>query len=447
MIPLNRARMSAVLVVLWSTVAVMVDVSFARVAFGSIVPSLRNDLHLSLAATGSIATANLVGYVIATPFAARTLHLLGLRRAALIGHAVAAVGAMLMATEPSFLPLLLARAVTGVGGAIGLAAAIRLALDAAPGRRVVASMATWSGIAVGLLIAALAQPALTFPGAWRSAAIVWAAASLFVAIGSPSATASVVDKAVASSTIRGYECILAAYACFGFAFLAFTTFLSLAGNASIEERWLSLATASIVGILLSLRVRNAERAFCAALLIAGAGAVLTLLHCFSGPFLVGIGLSASPGFATAIVRGRVGALEANKAIAHATLAVALGQLVGPLAAGVAADRFGITAVPFISAVVYIAGGLLVLCDMQALANTRRIPSEAVRANVERASALRMHRESVQDSVSTATSRSLKGRSFATNRRARLRRSAVLEDDRCYLVSACLIGSGGAARLA
>ena len=355
--------MKALLIVMWSTAAVLVDVALARVAFGSIVPSLRNDLHLTLAATGSIATANLIGYAATTPFAAAILGRIGLRKAAFGGHVIAALGALMMIAFPAIVPAIIARVITGAGGAIGLAAALRLALDAMPDRRVFASIAAWSGVSVGLFVAAAAQPALFASGAWRIAVAVWGALTLIVALTSPRANVERSTVAAVNGPERSYALILGSYGLFGFGFLAFATFLALHGNGSPASRWLSLAIASLVGILVSARVKNAPRAFAVTLVIGTIGVVSGIVHWPYGLLLVGIGFGATPALATAIARSRAGNRDANGAIAHTNLSVALGQLIGPVVAGITADRFGVDVVPVVAAAAYVVATVLALADL------------------------------------------------------------------------------------
>jgi MFS family permease len=159
---------------------------------------LRGDLHLTLAATGNIATANLVGYAATTPFAAALLNRIGLRKAAFGGHAVAAVGALLMIAFAAFIPAIIGRVLTGAGSAVGLAAALRLALDAMPERRVFASITAWSGVSIGLFAAAAAQSVLFASGAWRIAVAVWGVLTLIVALTSPRAAKAHAQAPVAN---------------------------------------------------------------------------------------------------------------------------------------------------------------------------------------------------------------------------------------------------------
>jgi MFS family permease len=359
-------------IVLWSVLAVVVDVALARVAFGAVVPSLRADLGLGLAAVGVANAANVIGYVVATPFAMAAIGRGGLRRTSVIAHLVAAAGAALVGGSASFVPLLLGRVVTGAGGAIGLVSALRLALDAVPAsRRVLVSTVTWSGIGLGVLVAAAAQPALLAPGAWRGAAFAWAGATLLVALTTPRERHDDEHARAAAPLRTGYGLILAAYVAFGFAFLAYTTFLALTGTGPVAARWLWLGAAALLGGLLTLRVRRPEPAFAGVLVVAGLGALGTANHLSFGGFLVGLGLTASPALATAIVRARVGSAHANAAIAYATLAVGTGQLAGPTVAGFVADRLGVGAVPLLAAAAYGAGAVLVGCDLVRRAGARR----------------------------------------------------------------------------
>ncbi len=358
--------MTVIIVVAWSVIAVIVDVAMARVAFGAIVPSLQSDLGLTLTAVGAANTANLIGYAGATPFSAWFIRRVGVRRAAVIGHVVAAGGALWMAESSSFIPIVLARVVTGVGGAFGLVAVLRITLDAVPARRrVLVSTITWFGVGFGVLLAASAQHALLGAGAWRAAMWFWAALTLLVALMTPRPQAHGEDAKAVHAKSHGYGLVLASYGAFGFAYLAFTTFLAMADHDAAASRWTWLGVAALAGAAMMVRVRKAEPFLALALGIAALGAFCTVAaQTGVGPFLVGLGLAATPGLATAIVRARVPDSLASEAIANTTLAVAIGQLLGPVVAGALADRFGIIVVPLLAGTIYVVGFVLVLIDIK-----------------------------------------------------------------------------------
>jgi MFS family permease len=367
-------------VFVWAILAVVVGVTF-----GALVPSLHADLHLSLSAIGAVGAANVIGYVVGTPFATRIIRRLGLRRASIYAHGLSAVAAACCVAATAAGPLIALRAVTGLAGAVGIVAALRIVLDAVPpARRIIASTIAWCGIGAGILVAAAAQDALYPAGRWRIATIVWAMVTLVVALSTPRQAEGVTAPSVSDGTSpRSGGSVLAAYVAFGFAYLAYTTFLAMTGAGPASSRWALLGVASLGGSLFVLRVKRPEIAFAATLLAGAAGASATERGLAVGPLLVGIGLSAAPALATAILRSRATTAGANAAIAAGSLAVAAGQLAGPLVAGLVAEHVGLNAVPELSATIYLLGAALVAADFINFARRVHADDTARRSHVLR----------------------------------------------------------------
>jgi len=355
-------------IVSWSILVVLIDVAFARVAFGALVPSLRSGLGLDLAAVGAVASANSIGYLLTSAFAAQLERLVGVRRLAIGSHLLAAAAFAGVAFAPGFVPLIVMRFLSGAGGGGGVVAAQRIALDAVPPeRRVLVSTITWSGVGLGLIAAGVALPALSSPQSWRAASLVCAIIALVVALTTPAPAA--VARASAASEPPAWRWqnearVLAAYALFGMGFLAYNTFAAVSSlHASPGARFLLLGFAAIVGTLLAMRVRQAELGMGAGLILGAAGAMLTLAHMqLAGDLLIGLGFGPVPGFATAILRQRAGTAAAMSAIALSTIAVGAGQIAGPIVAGMAAQNLGIAWVAGIAAVAYFLGFLLIVAD-------------------------------------------------------------------------------------
>lgn len=101
-------------------------------------------------------------------------------------------------------------------------------------------------------------------------------------------------------------------------------------------------------------------------LAAGAAGCFVALaghaYVFVGALLVGFGLSATPAAATAYARMRSTSAQAAAAVAAITVAIGLGQFVGPLVAGIMADRVGLGSVVLVAGCGYAAAAGFALLD-------------------------------------------------------------------------------------
>jgi predicted MFS family arabinose efflux permease len=356
-------------VTIWATLAVLVDVSLARVAFGVIVPSLRLDLGIDFTGAGLVTSANAVGLLItsvAAPFIGARL---GLRRMAVTAHLVAALGFALSATSSSLVALVVMRAISGLGNGAGLVAALQIAIDRAkPEQRTQVSALAWSGGGLGLILAAFASPWLHEPLTWRLACWLSGALALVVALSVPKVSLETAVSAPTSTSATGYRwepsaLILSAYLLFGAGFIAYTTFAALEpSHVKPFFRFLTIGVSAIIGSLIASRVRNAERAMGVTLFLGSVGAASAIAGFPAGDILFGIGLTAVPGLATAVLRARAGFAGATRAIALSAIAVGLGQFLGPVFAGIAARQFGIAWAFAIAGAAYGVGVLLVTLD-------------------------------------------------------------------------------------
>jgi predicted MFS family arabinose efflux permease len=82
----------------------------------------------------------------------------------------------------------------------------------------------------------------------------------------------------------------------------------------------------------------------------------------AGAICVGIGLAATPAVASAFARMRSDAATAAVAFTAVTTVFGVGQLLGPLAAGVVADHAGLSAVPLFAAIVFACGTVSAIVD-------------------------------------------------------------------------------------
>jgi MFS family permease len=102
------------------------------------------------------------------------------------------------------------------------------------------------------------------------------------------------------------------------------------------------------------------------MLCGAAGSVLadapSALTAAAGTVCVGLGLAATPAVASAFARDRSDPASAARAFAGVTTVFGVGQLAGPLVAGVVADAYGLVAVPLLAGAVFLAGTVLAVVD-------------------------------------------------------------------------------------
>jgi MFS family permease len=84
-----------------------------------------------------------------------------------------------------------------------------------------------------------------------------------------------------------------------------------------------------------------------------AAAFIAPLAVIPSAFVVGLGLTATPAAATAFARARSTTANATTAIAIATVAVGIGQLIGPIVAGISADHLGLGSVVLVAGCSYL----------------------------------------------------------------------------------------------
>jgi MFS family permease len=157
--------------------------------------------------------------------------------------------------------------------------------------------------------------------------------------------------------------ILVAYLLFGAGFMAYTTFAALEpAHISPFVRFFVTGATAIIGSLAAAHVRTPERAMGLALILGAVGAACAIAGLPVGDVFFGIGLTAVPGLATAVLRFRAGATGATQAIALSVIAVGTGQFLGPVLAGGAAQQYGIAWAFGIAGAAYAAGVLLIVVD-------------------------------------------------------------------------------------
>jgi predicted MFS family arabinose efflux permease len=371
----------------WAALGIALNVGIARFTYGVMLPALQRDLALDYFGGGALNAAHLLGYLAGTLAAPALARRIGMGRLARAAHALVAAGALACALTPASAPLVLAlgRLATGLGAGAAIVAILVLVLAAVPAAsRSLASALVWSGMGFAVVLSGLAaQPLLASAHGWRIAFALAAAIAALLAFVFPPAGLGA-GEAPAAARARGLARVLgarwihlvAAYLMFGAGYIAYSTFAGArlaaqgAPVAAVSTMWIAFGAAMIAGSILSFAALRLPRRGSLALVAALAAGALGALVSWSdaagaalvGALLVGAGVASTPTIVTAYARERCTAEDFPLAFSLATVALGLGQLLGPLAAGLLADRLGVASVALFAVAVYGLGALLAVLD-------------------------------------------------------------------------------------
>ena len=368
--------------------AIGVDIGLARLGYGLLLPAIRADLGGSYGTYGLIGALHLAGYLGGTLTAPSLLRERArIPRVIAVAQIAVALSVAASAAAAGAVPLMLARVVIGFASGIGVAAVVTEMLERVPAaRRGLASGIAWGGAGLGLVVSAPAGAwALGDPARWRTTTLLWALPALVIAalaLRLPAPEPVTRGGAAGDTPFRWRDVLrarnaffAAAYASFGIAYIAYATFAVAAFAARgvppavVTAAWSALGVASIAGALAVVPVlagRAARYTFALPLAAGALGCWISSLPGAAAPvagaICVGIGLSATPAVASAYARMRSDAATAAVAFTAVTTVFGVGQLLGPLAAGVVADHAGLAAVPLFAAIVFACGAVSAVVD-------------------------------------------------------------------------------------
>jgi predicted MFS family arabinose efflux permease len=365
--------------------ALAVDIGLARLGYGLVLPSIRADISGSFAAFGAVATAHFVGYLVGsllTPVLLRRDR--PARTTVTVAHVAVGLSLLVSAFASDIVQLGVLRAILGFGCGVGIATVVTGALERVrPSARASISGSAWAGIGVAVLLSAPATPWLLAGSArWRFATAFAGVLALLVAVGINRAFRRPVLSAEAG-TLREtpfhlvnllqpdrYLFLVLAYFAFGMAYTAYTTFIVAAFHAlrfsttSLALMWCVFGAATIVGALNVGKVveRYSRLALSLSLVLAAFGSLIATVPMFAtaiaGAAGVGLGLASTPAIASALARARSSASTGAAAFVSITTIMSVGQIIGPLTAGAAADAFGLPAIAWVAFTIYAAGALM-----------------------------------------------------------------------------------------
>lgn len=379
--------------------AIAVDLGLARLGFGLTLPAIRAELPGSFGTYGAIATWHFVGYLAGSLMAPAVLRRdFGGRRTAVVSHVFVALLLLGSALTHSLVALGALRALLGVACGLGIASVITGTLErvAAP-RRSATSGIVWSGLAVGVILSAVAAPSLLAAHSdWRAATVVAAALAsiaallLWFSFASAPPRVAAIAKGVSFEASFGvpdeapfhpadilrpdrYLMLICSYFLFGVAYTAFATFFvaalrtSHASPTTIAYVWGIFGVAALAGGLCVGRLMAWRNDALSIYMGAGAaGAAIASIGSpaanIAGAVAIGAGLAGTAAVATALARARSSAETSASAFVAVTAIFGGGQIVGPVVAGALADRFGPSAVTLFAASAYALGAAFGLVD-------------------------------------------------------------------------------------
>lgn len=380
--------------IVWGAIGIALNVGLARFTYGVMLPSIRRDLSLDYLGSGSLNAVHLAGYLAGTLAAPSIIARIGSAKLSKWAHLAAAAAALLCALAPASPvagPLVVGagRLVTGMGAGAGIVAILVIVFGAVPAqRRSVASAAVWSGMGVAIIGSGIAVPFLLGPAiGWRGAFAFSALLALAVAFSFPPKAhdppAAAVDAGDSATGFLAREVwtvnwlfLLGTYLLFGTAYVAYSTFAGAqlaaleASDLLVGTTWVGFGLTAIIGAVLAVPLIGSRRmrpgALFGALATGAIGALVaaqdTAGAVLAGALLVGLGLAAVPTIVTAYVRERCSAAHYSRAFSYATAALGIGQLIGPVAGGVLADRFSPVAIPWLAGGAYGLAALLAGVD-------------------------------------------------------------------------------------
>lgn len=376
----TRVTSGALSTALGGLIAIAAALGIGRFVYTPILPVMVEALGLSRSQAGLIASANFLGYLIGALLAAMP-RLSGPRRLWLIGSLAASAATTAgMGLSQSLAALLVLRFVGGAASAFVLIISSTIVLErlAQLGRNELSAL-HFAGVGTGIAVsAALVAGLLELGQGWQSLWLasgalsfvaVLAAAALLPTLPSPAMQTAGTASAVADAASRR---LIVAYGLFGFGYIITATFLVAIVRATpaIQAQepviWIvfGIAAAPSVAFWTLLASRfGIQAAFAMACIVEALGVLASVawpsvLGVFLAAILVGgtfMGLTA-----LGLMGARARAVgDPRRVLALMTGSFGLGQIVGPLFAGIASDRLGgFTAPSIVAALALILAALL-----------------------------------------------------------------------------------------
>nr|pir transport protein homolog [imported] - Arthrobacter sp. (strain TE1826) [Arthrobacter sp.]BAA25927.1 transporter [Arthrobacter sp.] len=388
------------------TIATITAVGFGRMAYGILMPFMKESLSLSYQQMGMLGTSTAIGYLSLVLFAGILAAKWGSKKLVVLGNLLVAFGLLYLSWAQSFFACLAGMILLGIGAAFTYTPVVNIVVGWFPNRRGMMIGFVISGLGLGSLIASALIPFFTAwysDNGWRYLWLVFsiiafisAVVSYFILRDPPEVSRKTAAKS--HSFLRdvylNHKVILVAviYGLIGFAYLIPQSFLfsfildtginsysagqlmSLGSIMSIFSGPLWGAVSDKIGRKMSLLVT----------LLLGAVSVIipigfpTYLGFVICQFLWGINVVGMLSLIQALSTEQVHQSYAPVALGYTTVYFAVGQLAGPGLGGWMIDHFG-----GIPPVLFLCSGLLILAFLLSLqVNKKAVQVQFVLQSVE-----------------------------------------------------------------
>ncbi|MDB5798582.1 MAG: major facilitator superfamily 1 [Paucimonas sp.] len=370
----------------------MVSLALSRMSYGMLLPPMRADLHWTYALAAGINTANALGYVagaIGTGWLARRY---GLARCFVACLGLSALSILAMALASDYLLLSLLRAFGGIVNApvFILGAALAASISTSEARRSSLLVALYfSGIGSGIALSGLLIPAtqaVMGADAWRSGWAGLGILSLLLVLPASMAARCVTQPGQAPATVLSSAQLgrlwpsFIGYLLFGAGAMSYMTFVVAFLQREGFGTWTVAAFWILLGVSSALMLRawgrwldgaRGARGLAAASAVTLAGSLPVLLapglgSAFVFALVFGGSIFAAPTAITVMIRRLLPQASWTAAMAGLTVAFSVGQMAGPLVAGIASDRSGhLSTGLWLSSALLLAAGLFCMLQTDA----------------------------------------------------------------------------------
>jgi MFS family permease len=375
--------------------------SFARFAYALVLPSMRTDLALDWSQAGGLNTANAIGYLGGAVLARLLVARVGNRALFVAGMVLTAAALAATGLVRELGPLWAARLASGVGGAMVFVCGGALSGNVFPGQpqRATTTIAIYfAGGGTGLILCGVAIPLLlqahgdaAWPLAWQAMGAVSAA----MTVATFWAAARIEEPGAGPGTgawrLAPFLPQFLAYVCFGLGYIGYMTFVIAwmrvngSGTGTVIAVWTVLGAATLLAPAVwagPCERWRGGRPMAAAMAVLATGAALPMVSVHPGVLLAsaalfGIAMFSVPSAVSSLIKHALPKPAWGSSMATFTIAFAASQMVGPVATGWVADRFGslrpgLTA----SAMVLALGALLALAQRDLRDGTGALPARA-----------------------------------------------------------------------
>ncbi|NKB55539.1 MAG: YbfB/YjiJ family MFS transporter [Alphaproteobacteria bacterium] len=361
-----------------------VAVGLARFAYALILPAMRESFAWSYVEAGALNAVNAAGYLVGALVASRIIAKFGTVPTFIAGTAITSLTVLLTASADLYAALLVLRLLPGIFGAIAFIAGGVLATHVASHLGPRASLAIgffYAGPGVGIVISGAVVPPLLMgaPANWPLAWIGLGAASL-VLTGIAALAVRYAGEPGAETTDSGTDRnvsltpALISYTLYAAGYIGYMTFIIVSvresGGTTLQASlwWVILGIASVVSFFLWQRVLAAGNGRSLGLLTGATGIAALLPVIDNSPLLLLLSFALFGATFLVVVAATTNLVRLARApdrwpqwIGYFTIAFGLGQTVGPIVGGLAADILDNSdGVLWVSAALLIAGGFAAL---------------------------------------------------------------------------------------